>query len=203
VTQPISTISRLSCGRSQNHPRGCSFVPLHDVASHFHLMEKYPSAMCPNTFLTLFNLSYPLPQKQNWTNVQPPLGLWSHVISMLRGQPLLGLRQWTTELAPPPGTTGQPILENVRSIPSCASCPDRPNKPTSLPLPPGFALVSLGKQSNLDPSKWKKPSVTYRKSLSWLGTTTPAKPMDPKSLICRSDTSSKATRTKTRHQNAN
>jgi hypothetical protein len=79
--------------------------PLHRVASHFHLMEKSPSAMCPNTFLTLFDLSYPLPQKQLLTNVQPPLGLWSYVISMLPEQPL-GLQQWTTELRPPPGPTG-------------------------------------------------------------------------------------------------
>jgi hypothetical protein len=176
--------------------------PLRGVASHFHLMEKSPPAMCLHTFLTLFDLSYPLPQKLHWTNVQPPLGLWSHVISMLRGQPL-GLRQWTTELAPPPGPTGLPILENARSIPGCASCPDRSNKPTCLPLPAGFALASSRKQSKLEPSRWKKPSVTYRKPSFWLGTKTPAEPTDPRSSICRSDTSSKATKTKTRHQKPN
>jgi hypothetical protein len=165
-------------------------------------MEKSPWAMCPHTFLTLFDLSYPLPQKQHWTNVQPPLGLWSHVISTLRGQPL-GLRQWTTELAPPPGPIGPPILENAKLIPGCASCPDRSSKPTCLPLPPGFALASSGKQSNLEPSRWKKPSITYRKPLLWLGTTTPAEAMEPRSSICHSDTSSKGTKTKTRRQNPN
>jgi hypothetical protein len=62
--------------------------PLAGVASHFYLLEKLPSAMCPQTFLTKFTLLYPLPQKRPWRNVQPPSDLWSSMISTLRGQRL-------------------------------------------------------------------------------------------------------------------
>ena len=60
--------------------------PINSVASHFHLMETMPHTMCPETFLTVFNSAYPLPQKQPWRSVQPNSGLWSNVIATLRGQ---------------------------------------------------------------------------------------------------------------------
>jgi hypothetical protein len=56
------------------------------VATPFHLLDKSPSAMCPETFLTLFNSTYPLPQTLPWTNVQPPSALWSNVILTLCAQ---------------------------------------------------------------------------------------------------------------------
>jgi hypothetical protein len=60
--------------------------PVPGVASHYHLLEA--SAMCPNTILTIFNSTYPLPQKPPWRNVQLPSNLWLNVISTLRGQRL-------------------------------------------------------------------------------------------------------------------
>jgi hypothetical protein len=92
--------------------------PVHGVASHFHLLEKTPSAMCPTSFLTLYNSNYPLPQQQPWNNVQPPSDLWSSVILTLRGQ-RLPLRQWTTTLDQRPGIIGPPMPANVVSIPGC------------------------------------------------------------------------------------
>lgn len=58
------------------------------VASHFHLLDELPSGMWPQTFLTQFNLLYPLPQKLPWHNVLPPSNLWSSMISTLCGQRL-------------------------------------------------------------------------------------------------------------------
>jgi hypothetical protein len=54
------------------------------IASHYHMFEHDPNAMCPKDFLTHFTTSYPLPQQRPWLNVQPPSGLWSNVISTLR-----------------------------------------------------------------------------------------------------------------------
>jgi hypothetical protein len=85
--------------------------PAKGVASHFHLLETTPCAMCPNSFLSLFDSSYPLPQKLRWTNVQPPFDLWSSVILKLRGQQL-PLRQWTTRLDQRPGKTGATTPEH-------------------------------------------------------------------------------------------
>jgi hypothetical protein len=129
--------------------------PVQGVASHFHLLETAPAAMCPDSFLTLYNSNYPLPQKQHWTNVQPPSDLWSSVILTLRGQRLL-LRQWTTMLDQRPGVIGPPMPANVGSTPGCDTVRSRSNKHTSLPLPPEFALASLGKQSMLDTILWKR-----------------------------------------------
>ena len=161
--------------------------PLTGVASHFHLLEKHPSAMCPQTFLTLFDSSYPLPQKQRWRNVQPPSGLWSNVISTLRGQPL-ALRQWTTAPDTSHGKTGAPTPASVRSIPGCDTTQKPHDSPTSLPLPQGFELESSGMRSRLDSKVWKKPSVTWHKPSSWLDTTTPAEHTGRKSSTSRSGT---------------
>jgi hypothetical protein len=158
------------------------------VASPFHLLEKSPDAMCPETFLTIFDSSYPLPQQQSWTNVQPPSGLWSNVISTLRGQPL-GLQQWTTPIAAPPGATGHATPKAAGSTPGCDSCQKHQSKPTSWPLPPGFVLASSGTQSKLDTNLWKKRSVTWRRPSYWQDMTTPDGPMVPKSSTCPSATS--------------
>ncbi len=154
--------------------------PLRGVASHFHLMENSPSAMCPNTFLALSDLSYPLPQQQHWTNVQPPSGLWSHVISTLRGQKL-PLQQWTTQLDQQPGETGPAMPKNAKSTPGCGTTPSRQSRPISLPLPPGFVLESSGKQSKLDTNRWKRRCVTWRKPCFWQDTTAAGEPTEPKS----------------------
>jgi hypothetical protein len=154
--------------------------PVQGVASHFHLLEKTPAAMCPDSFLTLYNSHYPLPQKQHWTNVQPPSDLWSSVILTLRGQ-RLPLRQWTTTLDQRPGVIGPPTPENVGSTPGYATIRNRQNKPTSLPLPPGFALASSGKQSKLDTNLWKRRCATWHKPCFWLDTKTPDEAMGPKS----------------------
>jgi hypothetical protein len=59
------------------------------IAAHFHLLDKSPNTMCPQTFLTRFNLLYLLPQKGPWQhNVQRPSNLWSSMISMLHVQQL-------------------------------------------------------------------------------------------------------------------
>jgi hypothetical protein len=170
--------------------------PLSGVASHFHLLEKLPSAMCPQTFLTIFDSSYPLPQKRRWHNVQPPSDLWSNVISTLRGQ-RLALRQWTTRPVPPPGTTGRPMHASATSTPGCATKRAKKNKLTSLPLPQGFDLGSSGMQSKLATKLWKKPSVMWPKPSFWLGTTTPDEPTAPKSSTYRSGISSGAIKIKT------
>jgi hypothetical protein len=70
----------------QNILADVASCPMKGVASHFHMFEKNPSAMCSNKFLTIFNFKYPLPQEQPWTSVQPPLDLWSRAISTLCGQ---------------------------------------------------------------------------------------------------------------------
>jgi hypothetical protein len=176
--------------------------PVKGVASHFHLLEKNPSAMCPDEFLTIFNSKYPLPQDQPWTSVQPPFDLWSSVISTLRGQ-RLPLRQWTTTLDQRPGKTGPIMPESARSTPGCDITPSRRSRPISLPLPPGFALASSGTQSKLDTNLWKKRCVTWRKPCYWLDTTIPDEPMAPKSSTCPSGTSSKAIKTKTQHLSPN
>jgi hypothetical protein len=141
------------------------------VASHFHLLEHAPGSMCPSTFLTLFNSHYPLPQKRPWTNVQPNSALWSNVISTLRGQ-RLGLRQWTIKLDERPGPTGLHMPDRADSTRTCDIYPSPSNKPTSLPLPPGFELASSGVQSKLASNLWKKPSVTWRKPSFWPDLTT-------------------------------
>jgi hypothetical protein len=142
------------------------------VATPFHLLDQSPSAMCPETFLTLFNSTYPLPQTLPWTNVQPPSALWSNVILMLRGQ-RLPLRQWTITLEPSRGKIGPTTPESVTSTPGCATIPSPPNKPISWPLPPGFALESLAMRSRLDTKLWKKRSVMWHKPSFWQGTMTP------------------------------
>jgi hypothetical protein len=170
--------------------------PLAGVASHFHLLETLPSAMCPQTFLTIFDSSYPLPQQRRWHNVQPPSDLWSNAISTLRGQ-RLGLLQWTTKPVPPPGKTGLRMPASARLIPGSDTNLNSPNKPISLPLPHGFELGSSGMQSRLDTRLWKKPSITWPKLSFWLGTMTPDGPTEPKSSTCPSGTSFGATRPKT------
>jgi hypothetical protein len=150
------------------------------VAAHFHLLEKSPGAMCPQTFLTIFNSTYPLPQKLPWTNVQPPSALWSNVILTLRGQ-RLQLRQWTITLEPWRGAIGPTTLKNVASTPGCATMPSPPSRPISWPLPPGFALESSAMQSKLDTKLWKKRSVTWHKPSFWQGTTIHAGHTEPKS----------------------
>jgi hypothetical protein len=154
--------------------------PMKGVASHFHLLENSPSAMCPDGFLTLYNSHYPLPQAQSWTNVQPPLDLWSSVILTLRGQ-RLPLRQWTIKPDQRPGSTGQIMPENAGSTPGYVTTQKHPNKATSLPLPQGFALESSGTQSRLDTNLWKKRCVTWRKPCFWLDTTIQDVPTAPKS----------------------
>jgi hypothetical protein len=84
------------------------------------------------------------------------------------------------------------------------AAPFIPIAQTDLPLPPGFTLASSGTQSKLDSSHWKNSCITYRKPSFWLGAMIPAKPTDPKSLTCYPGiSSSKATKTKTHHQNPN
>jgi hypothetical protein len=161
--------------------------PVKGVASHFHLFEKNPSAMCPNEFLTSFDSNFLLPQEQPWTNVQPPSDLWSSVISTLRGQKL-PLRQWMTRLDQRLGTTGPSMPVNARSTLGCDTNPSPPSRPTFLPLPPGFALASSGTQSKLDIKLWKKRCVTWHKPCFWPDTTTLAEHTAPKSSTCPSDT---------------
>jgi hypothetical protein len=43
--------------------------PVTSIASHYHMFENNPSAMCPEAFLTHFTASYPLPQQRPWLNV--------------------------------------------------------------------------------------------------------------------------------------
>jgi hypothetical protein len=160
--------------------------PIKGLASHFHLMEQSP--LCPETFLTFFNSAYPLPQKQPWHSVQPNSGLWSNVISTLRGQ-RLDLRQWTGKLAESPGPTGPSTPNSVGLTPGCATSTKLSGKRTSLPLPPGFELESTGERSKLASSLWKRPSVTWRKPSFWLGTTTHGEPTGEKNLTCLSGTS--------------
>jgi hypothetical protein len=97
------------------------------VATPFHLLDKSPSVMCPETFLTHFNSTYPLPQTLPWTNVQPPSALWSKVILTLRGQ-RLPLRQWTITLEPARGKIGPTMPKSITSTPGCATIPSPPNK---------------------------------------------------------------------------
>jgi hypothetical protein len=106
------------------------------VATPFHLLEKSPSAMCPQTFLTLFNSTYPLPQTLPWTNVQPPSALWSKVILTLLGQ-RLPLRQLMITLEPSSGKICTTTPESVASTPGCATIPNPSNKPISCPFRPG------------------------------------------------------------------
>jgi hypothetical protein len=153
--------------------------PLAGVAAHFHLLSSSPTDMCPQTFLTLFDSMYPLPQKRPWNNVQPPSGLWYNVISTLRGQ-RLALRQWTMPLDLPLGPTGPTIPHKPASTRTSDICHEPSNKPISSHLPPGFVLGSSGMQSKLEPSLWKKPSVTWHKPLFWPDSTTPDERMDPK-----------------------
>jgi hypothetical protein len=159
--------------------------PLKHVACHFHLFDTLPNMLCPQTFLTIFNARYPLPQKQPWRSVQPSSVLLSNVISTLRGQ-RLELRQWTGKLANSPGSTGLDTPNSAGLTPGCAISTSRSNNLTSLPLPPGFALECSGGQSQLDSNLWKKPSVTWRRPSFWQDSTTPAKPTAQKNLICRS-----------------
>jgi hypothetical protein len=162
--------------------------PVPGVAAHFHLMETSPNAMCPQTFLTIFNAHYPLPQNKPWRNVQPSSALWSNVILTLRGQ-RLALPQWMGTLEKQHGPTGPDMPNNAESTHGCATWTKHSNKHISLPLPPGFVLESSGAQSKLDSSLWKKPSVTWRKPSFWLGTPTRDAPTEPVNLTCRSDTS--------------
>ena len=145
--------------------------PVTGIASHHHMFENDPSAMCPKDFLTHFTTSYPLPQQRPWLNVQPPSGLWSNVISTLRGQ-RLELQRWTMKCDKLGGITGPPMQADAASTRGCASNPSPKNKPTCLPLPPGFELESSGERSKLDTSLWKKPSVTWHKPSSWPDLTT-------------------------------
>jgi hypothetical protein len=154
--------------------------PVPGVASHFHLLETLPSAMCPDTFLTIFDSLYPLPQKRPWRSVQPPSGLWSSVILTLRGQ-RFGLQQWMTKPASQPGPTGPCMPDNAVSTPTCATSQSPSSKPTCLPLPPGLELASSGTQAKLDPSLWKRHSVTWRKPSFWQGSTTHDGHMEQKS----------------------
>jgi hypothetical protein len=149
------------------------------VATHFHLLDSSPTDMCSATFLTHFDSIYPLPQKLPWLNVQPPSGLWSHVISTLRGQ-RLALRQWTTKLALPPGATGPTTLPKPRLIHTSGTSRGPSNKPISSHLPPGFELASSGTRSKLEPSLWKRPCVTWHKPSFWPDSTTRDAHMDPK-----------------------
>jgi hypothetical protein len=154
--------------------------PVPGVASHFHLLEKSPNSMCPQTFLTIFDARYPLPQRRYWTNVQPPSALWYNVISTLRGQ-RLGLRQWMIALDEPHGPTGLPTPNSVESTPGCGTLRKPSNKPTSLPLPPGFELASSGTLSKLASNLWKKPSATWHKPSFWRATMTQGEPTVAKS----------------------
>jgi hypothetical protein len=150
------------------------------VAAHFHLLDSTPTDMCPDTFLTIFDSLYPLPQKLPWLNVQPPSGLWCNVISTLRGQQL-ALQQWTTRLDLPPGDTGPATRPKPKSTRGFGTCRKSSNKPISSHLPPGFELGSSGTQSKLDPSLWKRPCVTWRKPSFWPGSGTHDARTDQKS----------------------
>jgi hypothetical protein len=154
--------------------------PMPGVPVHFHVLEQSPGDMCLKTFLTLFNSSYPLPQMRPWHNVQPDSEVWSNVIQTLRGQPLT-LPRWTIKRGEKASETGQHTPTRATSTRGYACSPNRANKHTSLPLPPGFELASSGMQSKLDINLWKKPCVTWHKPSSWLGTMTLAKPLGPKS----------------------
>jgi hypothetical protein len=122
--------------------------PITGIVAHFHLFEQSPSAMCPQTFLTIFNSKYPLPQQRFWNYVQPPSALWYKLISMLRGQQL-ALQQWMIALDVPRGSVGLPMPNSVKLTPGCNIMPIPFNRPTSLPLLPGFELASMGTQSKL------------------------------------------------------
>jgi len=145
--------------------------PVTGIASHYHMFENNPSAMCPKDFLTHFTTSYPLPQQRPWLNVQPSSGLWSNVVLTLRGQ-RLELRLWTMKCDKLGGITGPPMQADAALTRGCAPNPSPENKPTCLPLPPGFELESSGERSKLDTSLWKKPSVTWHKPSSWPDLTT-------------------------------
>jgi hypothetical protein len=162
--------------------------PVKGVASHFPLMEKLPHTMCPDTFLTIFDSHYPLPQNKPWRRVQPSSNLWSSVISTLHGQQL-ALQQWMGMPAVSLGTTGPNMPSTAISILGRTTSTKRCNKRTSLPLPPGFALASTGEQSKLDSNLWKRPCATWHKPSFWLGTMTLDTPTALKNLTCRSDIS--------------
>jgi hypothetical protein len=143
--------------------------PIVRSATEFHLLSKSPSPVVPNEFLNHFNSLYPLPQMQLWHSVPPPSVHLSNVISTLRGQ-RLALPQWTTALGPPLGEIGHPTPDRPASTPTCATTVKHSNKPTCLPLPPGFDLASSAMASKLEPSLWRRPYVTWHKPSSWLGT---------------------------------
>jgi hypothetical protein len=161
--------------------------PVHGVASHFHLMEQLPHAMCPDTFLTIFASNYPLPQNKPWRSVQPSSALWSNVTSTLRGQ-RLALQRWMEKPVESLGPIGLGTPSNAVSIRGCATLTKPCAKRTSLPLPPGFVLASTGEQSKLASNLWRRPYATWRKPSFWLGTTTPAAPMVQKNSTCHSGT---------------
>ena len=146
--------------------------PVNLVASHFHLLESRPDLMCPQTFLTVFNRLYPLPQPVSWINVQPPSNLFLSVISTLRGQQL-GLQQWTRRVESSHGKTGLPMQPPATGTPGSASRTNQQGSNAFLPLPPGFVLGSLGTDGELASSLLKKPSVTWHKPSFWLGTKIP------------------------------
>jgi hypothetical protein len=79
----------------------------------------------------------------------------SSLISTLFAQQL-PLRQWTIKLEPWRGLTGPTMPENAVSAPRCDTFHDLPSRPTSLPLPQGFELKSLGTRSKLDIKMWKR-----------------------------------------------
>jgi hypothetical protein len=145
------------------------------VPNHFHSMEKSPESMCPESFLTLFNSSFPLPQRLSWHNVQPPLGLWQNVIATLRGQRLT-LRQWMTPLAEPVSSIGLPMLQHGDSTLGSDMSRYYNSKNCSLPLPPGFELEYSGVVSKLDPKLWKQRCCTWQRPSLWLDFPTPEKP---------------------------
>ena len=138
--------------------------------------------LTPNMFLTVFNSIFTLPQNKSWHNVQPNSEMLSNVISTLRGQ-RLAIRQWTKKLEKRAGKTGcvMPRLQPLTL--GSGSSPKPSSKISSLPLPQGFELGSLGMESVLDSSLWKKPSVTWHKPSFWPATMTLAAPMAAKSLI--------------------
>jgi hypothetical protein len=135
--------------------------PVTGVASRYHLYERDPNAMCPQSFLTHFNTSYPLPQQQPWLSVQPPSALWLKVISTLRGQRLELLRRWMMPGEELVGAIGPHTPANVESTRGSVNSPELKNNRTSLPLPPGFELASSGVQSKLATKVWKTLSVTW------------------------------------------
>jgi hypothetical protein len=124
--------------------------PQPGVEDHFHLLEYSPGDMFPETFLILFNSSYPLPQRQLWHNVQPPAEIWSNVISTLRGGRLT-LPQWTTKSEQRVSGTGPHMPPtSATSTPGYEATPSPVSNPFSLPLPPGFELAASGTHVKLD-----------------------------------------------------